>query len=214
MRHLGPPQLPNPKGKARKSIIARSRRVARDYVALLESGILDDFAYFAARDWYVLALQGIKAKHGDWRLMCGLMAATSPQTDVRMNVILANEARRSHELDMMDQWRPFLPCHEANVHRAIAFEPLSGQKVENFRLALLGQQAIVIDTWMLRAAGFCKTLGEHPTRHEIRICYEAVKLVSKSLGLKVQEVQALVWTIYRNTNWIARRAVGTGALEA
>lgn len=45
-----------------------------------------------------------------------------------------------------------LPAHKGNLERAARGEPLSGPKVEAFRLALLGDlTAIPVDVWMFRA---------------------------------------------------------------
>lgn len=201
LRHLGPEQLPNPR-KGRAALLKRARRVADrfgDY--LVFHGLCD---WESARDWYSDARRGVQERWPErWETACGVLAATSPQCDVQRNLGLAADILKRKSLK---GWRPYLPCHEGNVHRALAGEPLSGQKVENYRLALLGHETIVIDSWMLRAAG----LGYKA--NDVRVAYEAVKLARDAYHpeLRLEQVQAIIWMSYRTANWVARKGPGTG----
>ena len=46
-----------------------------------------------ARDWYTLSRQAVKRNYGcDWRLFCAILAATSPNSQLKANVRLAMKA--------------------------------------------------------------------------------------------------------------------------
>lgn len=162
-------------------------------------------------DWYAVARARIVAKYGaDADLFADLLAATSPQTDVRMNVQLAEaayaRARRGEEQE------PWIPSHGPNIARALARRPLSGPKVRAFADALRGNvNAVVVDTWMLRAAGYGSPKRVHRPS-SFRIVHLAIRLVAEAQGLPATAVQARIWLAYRNANWSAKKGVGDGSL--
>jgi hypothetical protein len=159
-------------------------------------------------DWYVRARAGIEARFGaDADLFCDLVAATSPQVDVGVNVRLAEEALRAHRAGRPQ--KPYLPCHAGNIDRALKGEPLSGPKVRAFARALKGDtSAVVVDTWMLRAAGDLSVY--RPSSY--RIVDRAVRLVAEWESIPETEVQARVWLAHRNANWTAKKGKGDGYL--
>ena len=213
IRHIGPPGFAQPRKSQRRNELRRAARVARKFEELCCPFGLDD--YDGARTWYETARADIRKTYGkDWRIAAALIAATSPQTDVRQNGKLARDAYNHWRAGTMEDWKPWLKAHENNVHRALAGAPLSGQKVENFRQALIGDRdAIVVDTWMLRAAGADVKAVKNGSPKWIRITYEAIRLAAEATGLRGCEAQAVIWTTYRANNWEAKRGAGTGALE-
>ncbi len=213
MTHLGPPGFPQARQAQRRNERRRAARIGKKFIDLCCPFGLDD--YDGARTWYTTARADVRKAYGsDWRIGAALIAATSPQVDVRMNGRLAREAYDHWKAGTLRQWKAWLPCHRANVERALRGAPLSGQKVEAFRLALIGEaDSIVVDTWMLRAAGATAKDIANSSPKWVRITHEAIRLAAEATGLAGCEAQAIIWTTWRNNNWKSKKGVGTGALE-
>lgn len=165
-------------------------------------------------DWYTRATSEIRAKYGaDADLFSDLLAATSPQTDVRMNVKLAEDAYDRHRRGLKQ--KPWIGSHGPNIARAVRGEELSGPKVRAFARALKGDpHAIVVDTWMLRAAGY-GTPGRVKRPASFRIVRRAIELTAAKVawsGLTATSVQAVIWHAYRAANWTAKKGAGDGYL--
>lgn len=170
-------------------------------------------------DWYVVARRDIADRFfGQPERAANfarLLAATSPQADVRENVRYALDALKHLEslaAGCDSDWKPWIPCHAANVRRVIEGKPLRGPKVQAFAAALLGDdEAVVVDTWMLRAAGF-----GHPRRlsqnRSFRITARAIRIVADTEKLPATVVQARIWYAYRAANWTAKKGLGDGYL--
>lgn len=162
-------------------------------------------------DWYEIAHRRIVNKYGfDADLFADLLAATSPQMDVRENVKEAEKALERYRKG--EPQEPWIPSHTNNIQRALRREPLSGPKVRAFAAALKGDvNAVVVDTWMLRAAG----LGS-PKRIQrpssFRVVHLAIRLVAESQKLPATVVQARVWVAYRKANWNSKKGPGDGYL--
>lgn len=198
-------QASNPRQRQREE--RRAARVALSFRNLTFNPWDDPIGH----DWYTRAGARIRERFGaEADLFCDLLAATSPQTDVVRNVALA--------LDALDRWRrripqnPWIGSHGPNIARACAREPLSGPKVRAFAAALKGDSdAVVVDTWMLRAAGL-GTPKRLKKPSSFRIVHRAIRLVAEAEGLPATQVQARVWMAYRAANWTARKGAGDGYL--
>ena len=199
------PQARTARQRAREA--GRAERVARSF----ENLCFAPWDEPDGEDWYTRAHADIRAEYGfDADLFADLLAATSPQTDVRENVKLARLALERHRKG--EPQEPWIPSHARNIERALRGEPLSGPKVRAFAAALKGDvNAVVVDTWMLRAAG----LGS-PKRVQrpssFRVTHLAIRLVAERQKLPAAVVQARVWLAYRKANWNAKKGAGDGYL--
>lgn len=190
-RHYGPAGYPQ--ARTAKARTAERRLIRRAIGRMIDYCL---WSYQGGRDWYDRANEDIRAVYGaDADLFAALLAATSPQTDIHRNVRLAEDAYTA--IRSGRTVKPWLPCHGPNIDRARHGEPLSGHKVRAFAAALCGDlSAIVVDTWMLRAAGF-ENLNE---RRAVRVAHEAISRIAERIDWAPAEVQAAVWVGYRNEN--------------
>jgi hypothetical protein len=87
--------------------------------------------------------------------------------------------------------------HAANMATVLGFDALNGPKTSAFARALTGDdQAIVIDVWMMRAAGFTK---DSPNKTDYAEISEAIRNVSNEMGLSPRTTQALIWILVRGS---------------
>jgi hypothetical protein len=76
------------------------------------------------------------------------------------------------------------------------FDALNGQKTNAFARAIAGDpNAIVIDVWMIRAAGLDASKGVNKTQYNA--LSDAVCKVAKDHGITPRTAQALIWIIVR-----------------
>jgi hypothetical protein len=81
----------------------------------------------------------------------------------------------------------------------LGFDALNGQKTNAFARAIAGDpNAIVIDVWMIRAAGMDASKGVNKTQYNE--LSEAVNTVAKEFGITPRTAQALIWIIVRGNN--------------
>lgn len=79
----------------------------------------------------------------------------------------------------------------------LGFAALKGPKTNAFARAIAGDSgAVVIDTWMLRAAGMDPAKGVNLGQY--RDLSKSVVSTSKRTGLTPRTTQALIWLIVRN----------------
>lgn len=142
-------------------------------------------------EWYEPSRRELVQKFGeaDADMVLRFIAATSPRTEVRDNINRAMTAFVEWKLGM-----PFsneLKAHRDNLYRAIRNEALSGPKVEPFYRAMTGDpNAIVIDTWMMKAFGF---RGDTPNLTQIRIMDRDIQQIAKRRGLTPAQAQERIW---------------------
>jgi hypothetical protein len=75
------------------------------------------------------------------------------------------------------------------------FDALKGQKTNAFARAIAGDtDAVVIDVWMMRAAGM---ETDSPNKTQYREISEAVRNVAAEFGITPRTAQALIWIIVR-----------------
>ena len=83
---------------------------------------------------------------------------------------------------------------QAAVKDSKGFDALNGQKTNAFARAISGDlDAVVIDVWMIRAAGLDASKGVNKTQY--KELSEAVVKVAKEFGLTPRTTQALIWII-------------------
>jgi hypothetical protein len=81
----------------------------------------------------------------------------------------------------------------------LGFDALNGQKTNAFARAIAGDaNAIVIDVWMIRAAGMDASKGVNKTQYNE--LSEAVRVVANEFGITPRTAQALIWIIVRGNN--------------
>jgi len=74
---------------------------------------------------------------------------------------------------------------------------LKGQKTNAFARAIAGDEnAIVIDVWMMRAAGMEK---DSPNKTEYAELSEAVRRIAEKFGMTARTAQALIWILVRGS---------------
>lgn len=198
-RHIGPAgyqQARDP--KTRRAELRRAKRAA----ARLVDCCLWDYVE-GSREWYARATADIRAKYGpDADLFADILAATSPQADIHKNVAFARDAYDRHKRGLpVEGW---LPNHRINLQRIRDGKRLRGPKVRAFARALKGDaDAIVVDTWVLRAVGY----REHELKLSgaIRVAHEAIRLVAEAMGWTGAEAQAAIWVSYRQSQRRADR---------
>jgi len=87
----------------------------------------------------------------------------------------------------------------ANNSLVMGFDALNGQKTNAFARAIAGDaDAVVIDVWMIRAAGLDASKGVNKTQYNE--LSEAVQTVAKEFGITPRTAQALIWIIVRGNN--------------
>lgn len=77
------------------------------------------------------------------------------------------------------------------------FSALKGLKTNAFARAIAGDvDAVVIDVWMMRAAGMDT---DSPNKTQYALVSEAVRSVSSQFGITPRTAQALIWIIVRGS---------------
>ena len=79
----------------------------------------------------------------------------------------------------------------------LGFDALKGQKTNAFARAIAGDEnAIVIDVWMMRAAGMEK---DSPNKTEYAELSEAVRRIAEKFAMTPRTAQALIWILVRGS---------------
>jgi len=150
--------------------------------------------------WYLGAMEELRSVFGDdAELVAGLIAATSPGQRVATNINLAMTAYAQYKTGQPIVLRAnYASSLLPNVHRILRGEPLSGEKVTNFRLNILGDtQAVTNDTWMMRVLGLStKAIAgkeNAPTTTEYRLMTEWVTQLAKDVGVTPRDMQGALW---------------------
>jgi hypothetical protein len=82
--------------------------------------------------------------------------------------------------------------------KTMGFDALKGQKTNAFARAIAGDSdAVVIDVWMIRAAGLDASKGVNKTQYNE--LSEAVRVVASEMGITPRTCQALIWIVKRGS---------------
>ena len=85
----------------------------------------------------------------------------------------------------------------ADASLAAGFDALKGLKTNAFARAIAGDtNAVVIDVWMMRAAGMT---NDSPTKAQYIALSNAVRKVASDHGITPRTAQALIWIIVRGS---------------
>jgi hypothetical protein len=157
------------------------------------------------RTWYADARQLLIDEFGsDNELMAGLLAATSPRQSVKKNWKSALQVYRTFKAGGPINLHGIMKPMHKNVYRALAGEPLSGEKVESFRQNLIGRwDAVTIDVWMIR---WEKSDKKSLTKKQYRTLAKRIRRRAKSHNLKPCEYQAIAWSCIRSDNGLGYRS--------
>ena len=85
----------------------------------------------------------------------------------------------------------------ANASLILGFDALKGQKTNAFARAIAGDEnAVVVDVWMMRAAGSEK---DSPNKTEYAEISEAVVKIANRFQMTPRTAQALIWILVRGS---------------
>ena len=88
-----------------------------------------------------------------------------------------------------------LKMAEASLH--LGFDALKGPKTNAFARAIAGDQnAVVVDVWMMRAAG-CD--NDNPNKSQYAEISQAIKQTARHFGMTPRSMQALIWILVRGS---------------
>jgi hypothetical protein len=86
----------------------------------------------------------------------------------------------------------------ANDALTLGFDALKGQKTNAFARAIAGDpHAVVIDVWMIRAAGMDASKGVN--KSDYNMLADAVRNIASEHGLTPRTAQALIWIVKRGS---------------
>ena len=81
----------------------------------------------------------------------------------------------------------------------LGFDALNGQKTNAFARAIAGDpNAVVIDVWMIRAAGMDASKGVN--KSDYNMLAECVRNIASEHGITPRTAQALIWIVKRGNN--------------
>jgi len=86
----------------------------------------------------------------------------------------------------------------ANDALELGFDALKGQKTNAFARAIAGDtDAVVIDVWMIRAAGMDASKGVN--KSDYNMLADTVRKIASEHGLTPRTAQALIWIVKRGS---------------
>lgn len=148
-------------------------------------------------NWYELQREAIQRTYGkDWKLFCGILASTSPNSQVKANLFLAKKAY--HQLKTTGlQAKGFLGVHFNNIVNYLETGTLSGRKVNAFYQNLIGNEIpVTVDIWIARYFKLKVSLTpKQYSRIERLIQHEA-----KKQGITPANLQAKLWVKVRKSS--------------
>jgi len=143
------------------------------------------------KNWYQESREAAQRIYGaDWKLFCGLLAATSPRASVKANLTLATKAYnelkdggivRSH----------FCSAHYGGIIAIVESGTPKGRKCKSFYNNLIGHEdSVTVDRWIARAY---RTKNDVPTRLEYdKIEHNIKEQAFYNFNTPAQE-QAMLW---------------------
>ena len=145
------------------------------------------------RVWYRKARQAIEAiaerTRTPYAIACAVTAILSQRTRWEENLGLAEAALTGKPYRALGTVRSKVDALLSG--KRSADDCIRGDKIKAFYRCLLGDDnAVVIDTWMLRA---CKFHVEKPTHLQYKLVARALQNEAARLRIKACEYQAIVW---------------------
>ena len=149
--------------------------------------------------WYSEQTQFLKHRFGkDWKLVAGLLAATSPRVKLGVSWDMSMEIYDDVKAGRPPALWSLMKSHRQNVERVLKGEELSGYKVSRFYQNLIGNlEVVTIDTWMLKLWKVKLTSHNSHSKQYGRL-ERAFQRWARSKGLKPADAQAMCWNYIRN----------------
>lgn len=136
----------------------------------------------------------------DPKVLAQMVAATSVQKAPGPNVKMSLDAfidwlRKGKPEQYMTDIEAFMPAHRGNIARAVAGEPLGGQKVGSYGLNILGSEwNTTIDRWMVRVLLGRPTTAANLTRTDYQLASDRLIQLAQQFETTPARVQAALWT--------------------
>lgn len=147
--------------------------------------------------WYpTIAAEVAEVGHAaGWSMpvAASVFSAFSPRCSVQQN-------RRKFRVFASGGTPNGLRAHVDAARRCVVqgFDALNGPKTNAFARAVAGDaDAVVIDSWMSRIAGW----GESPTTIQYRAAAAAIRERAAEWGMEPRAMQAWIWCIERGKAW-------------
>ena len=192
--HTTTPTVRTPLARADHYAAVRARAVS-EFIGLLARATEADLR--AARAWYADArsfAQSLQVVRPDWSLQvaASVVSAFSPRVTWALNQVKAQQYAQGIT-------PKGLRSHVAAADRCVVegFDGLRGPKTNAFARAIAGDaDAVVVDSWMCRAAGLDK---DAPTVTEYRAIADAVRALAATpvVCMEPATLQALLWIVIR-----------------
>lgn len=162
--------------------------IARRFRSMVRKATISDIV--AAANWYAEAESIARDIADDVEVGASVISAFSPRQRWSTNVDMARRF-------MQGENPRTLGNNLRMAHNALnmGFDALKGRKTNAFARAIAGDpNAVVVDVWMMRAAGF-----EHdsPNVTQYRMVEDAVKRIAHENNLDARVAQALIWILER-----------------
>ena len=140
--------------------------------------------------WYVDAEGIAREIAADVEIGASVIAAFSPRQRWSKNVEQARAFMRGEIVRTLGN-----NIRMAENALTMGFDALRGPKTNAFARAIAGDpNAVVIDVWMMRAAGFDH---DSPNLTEYRMTAKAVENIAREMGITPRTAQALIWILKR-----------------
>lgn len=166
---------------------------------LLEHIRAADASTFASgMAWYDVARATVTAIASDAGVrlspgVVGAFAALSPRVSYQENVRLFR--------NLLERGPDHVACLRASVTSALACLERdaypTGRKVRAFAGSIMGEDAVCLDTWALRAAG----VSDQPSSKVFASVESAYRAVAKDVGIQPRQAQAVIWCHIRGSAW-------------
>ena len=171
------------------------RQIVARYSAIVRA--VSPTQWVQATEWYTNAstvaqeIAGHIAGPGAFEKACGIIAAFSPRSYWSTNI------RRAFAY-VRGQVVPTMRSHIEAADRVMTsgLSGLRGPKVSAFARAIAGDaSAVVIDTWMIQAAGLPSTTTLSPKQYDLFA--RAITTIANRNGVEPRILQAAIWVHVR-----------------
>lgn len=163
------------------------------YMRLAMQATMNDVV--SASTWYdearEVALEVARNLGSTLEVGASVVAAFSPRQTWGRNVINALSFSNGEHV-------PGLANNMTMAQNSLlfGFDALKGQKTNAFARNIAGDtDAVTIDVWMIRAAGFDAAKGVN--KSEYNLLADCVREVAKAFGIAPSVMQALIWIVAR-----------------
>ena len=151
------------------------------------------------RNWYQDSREAVKVLYGkDWKLFCGLLAATSPNASVKANVTLARKAFMQIKDTGTITREGYIRTHYMSILAVLKHKRPNGRKCHDLYQNLIGnEQFVPVDIWMVRYAGLDK---KSPSKFDYDYIEDRVREEAEDMGITPAQRQAEIWSAIRGSS--------------